>query len=281
MKVFSKTAALRAELANYRFQKKSIVLVPTMGNLHKGHLQLIELAKSKGDIVVASIFVNKMQFGLSEKWELYPRTLAADIAKLEAVACNYLFAPEHSEMYPNGVSEQTKVFEPTMSGILCGASRKGHFQGVTTVINKLLNILQPTAMVLGLKDFQQLQIVKKMLEDICSQVQILAAPIAREDDGLAYSSRNVFLTNVERLKAAVLYEMLVVAKRKILDNKANFRQIEQHCIAIIHQQGFKIDYFCICKQHNLQQATSLDSDLVVVAAMYAKKTRLIDNIKIN
>ena len=279
--LYNEIASLRGDVVQQKAKGSRIAIVPTMGNLHQGHLHLIELAKQKADIVIATIFVNQLQFGLTEDWELYPRTLERDVAALQKTACDWLFVPEHTAMYPNGLSQQTLIVEPSMSKLLCGISRPGHFDGVTTVLTKLINIIEPHQMILGSKDYQQLQISRKMLSDVCSPVEIIPAPIAREIDGLAYSSRNTFLSVSERPKAAVLYQNLCLARDKILAGRLDFRAIEQEAQRQIAAQGFRIDYFSICRTDNLQRATSRDTDCVVLGAMYADKTRLIDNIVID
>ena len=182
-------------LAAERQQGRRIGLVPTMGNLHQGHLALVETAKRRCDIVVTSIFVNPLQFGLNEDWDQYPRTFDADSQKLRGVACDYLFFPDDREMYPNGMSEQARVIVPGMTDLLCGASRPGHFEGVTTVVSKLFNIVQPDEAVFGLKDFQQIAVIRRMVEDLCMPVTIVPGDIVREKDGLAMSSRNHFITS--------------------------------------------------------------------------------------
>jgi len=180
---------LRETIREHRAAGKRIGFVPTMGNLHDGHLSLVRKAKEVCDIVVASIFVNPLQFGANEDLDRYPRTLEADIEKLESAACDLLFFPSVDEVYPNGMEEQAKVIVPVMTNVLCGASRPGHFDGVTTVVCKLFNMVQADVAIFGLKDFQQLAVIRRMVEDLCIPIEIIGAEIAREPDGLAMSSR--------------------------------------------------------------------------------------------
>ncbi|KKL17368.1 hypothetical protein LCGC14_2486270, partial [marine sediment metagenome] len=190
MQIFHTIQGLRDSLMTARQQGKRIGFVPTLGNLHEAHTELIKRAQQTNDVVVCSIFVNRLQFGLNEDWDKYPRTFEADCAKLREVGCDYLFHPDDSEMYPNGLDTQTRVICSTMTDMLCGASRPGHFEGVTTVVSKLFNIVQPDESVFGIKDYQQLAVIRRMSEDLCIPVDIIAAPIHREPDGLAMSSRN-------------------------------------------------------------------------------------------
>lgn len=275
---FTKIADIRSAIADCKQHKQTIVIVPTMGNLHNGHLQLIDTAKQHGDVVIATIFVNSMQFGLNEDWEQYPRTAGEDIAKLQTKDCDWVFLPTHAEMYPNGIKSQTLITEPTMSKILCGASRPVHFDGVTTVLTKLINITTPDYLVLGSKDYQQLQITRKMLQDVCSSVKVIASPIAREADGLAYSSRNMFLSSYERTHANILNRALLTTKDKVSRGRRDLRNIENEAIDQITDTGFRVDYFQICRPDSLQVATSINTKLIALGAMYADHTRLIDNM---
>ena len=187
MQVIHHIHSLRESLAAERAAGKRIGFVPTMGNLHQGHLELVKLAQANCDVVVVSIFVNRLQFGLNEDWDQYPRTFASDTQKLTDIGCDVLFFPEEQEIYPNGMEGQTRVIVPTMTGRLCGASRPGHFEGVTTVVSKLFNLVQPDEAVFGLKDYQQIAIIRRMAADLCMPVKIVAGDIFREPDGLAMS----------------------------------------------------------------------------------------------
>ena len=210
MRIFHTVSGLRDALTVHRREGLRIGFVPTMGNLHQGHLALVKQARESCDIVVCSIFVNALQFGLNEDWDKYPRTYQMDCDKLTEAGCDYLFHPDDTEMYPNGLDTQSRVICPTMTDVLCGASRPGHFEGVTTVVSKLFNIVQPDEAIFGIKDYQQLAVIRRMVEDLCMPVQITAAPIYREADGLAMSSRNSYITEEERPKVVVLKDSLGV-----------------------------------------------------------------------
>jgi len=244
-------------------------------------MQLIRLAKTLVDVVVASIFVNPLQFGLNEDWEQYPRTLERDSAMLTAEGCDVLFCPTETDMYPNGMETQTKVEVPTMTNILCGASRPGHFLGVTTVVAKLFNMVQPDTAIFGIKDYQQLSVIRRMVEDLCIPVQIVAAPIARADDGLALSSRNSYLTADERPRATALYQTLCQARDAVQAGKRDYAAIEAAAQQQLAQAGMRPDYFSIRQAKTLEPATATDSDLVLLGAVYLGKTRLIDNVTVS
>ncbi len=281
MHVFHHRQSVRECITDFRREGKHIGFVPTMGNLHEGHLELVRLAKSRGDVVVVSIFVNRLQFGLNEDWDRYPRTLESDITKLKSVGCDLLLCPDELEIYPNGMDEQTRVVVPTMTNLLCGASRPGHFEGVTTVVSKLFNIVQPDFAVFGLKDFQQLAVIRRMVEDLCLPVDIVAAEISREGDGLARSSRNGYITEIERSKANQLYRSLQWAKEQVLGGSIEFDQLEQEALAQIEGAGFKPDYFKICNSKTLFSAADDDNQITILGAMYTEKARLIDNVSLS
>jgi len=278
MQVFHHITSLRESLKQDRLAGKRIGFVPTMGNLHAAHLELVKTAQQTCDIVVCSIFVNGLQFGLNEDWDKYPRTFQVDSQKLRDVGCDYLFHPDDREMYPNGLDTQTRVICPTMTDVLCGASRPGHFEGVTTVVSKLFNIVQPDEAVFGLKDYQQLAVIRRMVEDLCMPVEITAAPIHREDDGLAMSSRNGFITPAERPKVSVLNQCLNWVREQVEAGRVDFDQLQQEACATIEAQGFRIDYFSISDSKTLQPAAVDDMQLTVLGAMFTEGARLIDNL---
>lgn len=280
MQVFHHTQSLREALAAERKAGKRIGFVPTMGNLHSAHIELVKIAQRNCDVVLTSIFVNPLQFGLNEDWDKYPRTLAADSAKLEAVGCNYLFCPDEKEIYPNGMAEQTRVIVPTMTDVLCGASRPGHFEGVTTVVTKLFNIVQPDEAVFGIKDFQQLAVIRRMVEDLCIPIQITAGEIFREEDGLAMSSRNGFITADERPKVAVLNRSLNAIKQAIADGRRDFSVLVDEARAQIEATGFRVDYISICNSRTLEMAAHDDREITILGAMYTQGARLIDNVSV-
>jgi len=280
MQVFHHIDSLRKALAEERKAGKRIGFVPTMGNLHDAHIALVKIAQQKADVVVTSIFVNPLQFGLNEDWDKYPRTLAADSAKLEAAQCDYLFCPSDREIYPNGMSEQTRVIVPTMTDVLCGASRPGHFEGVTTVVTKLFNIVQPDLAVFGVKDFQQLAVIRRMVEDLCIPIDIVAGDIVREPDGLAMSSRNGFITGDERPKVAILNQTLNKIKDKIATGERDFGKMIAAGRDDIERAGFRIDYLSICNSRTLDMAAHDDREITILGAMYTSGARLIDNVSV-
>jgi len=278
MQVFHHITSLRESLKQERLAGKRIGFVPTMGNLHAAHLELVKIAQQTCDIVVCSIFVNGLQFGLNEDWDKYPRTFQVDSQKLRDVGCDYLFHPDDREMYPNGLDTQTRVICPTMTDVLCGASRPGHFEGVTTVVSKLFNIVQPDEAVFGLKDYQQLAVIRRMVEDLCMPVEITAAPIHRESDGLAMSSRNGFITPAERPKVSVLNQCLNWVREQVEAGRVDFDQLQLEACATIEAQGFRIDYFSVSDSKTLQPAAVDDMQLTVLGAMFTEGARLIDNL---
>lgn len=281
MQVFHTVNGLREILRKHRNRGQKIGFVPTMGNLHDGHLALIKQAKQTNDIVVCSIFVNALQFGLNEDWDKYPRTYDSDCEKLDQEGCDYLFYPEDGEMYPNGLDTQSRVICPTMTDVLCGASRPGHFEGVTTVVSKLFNIVQPDEAIFGIKDYQQLAVIKRMTEDLCLPVKIISAPIHRESDGLAMSSRNSYINEDERPKVKVLKQVLELIAQQIKAGNLEFTQLEMEAKKHIESEGFKADYVTISNSKTLESAAVDDREITILGAMYTDSARLIDNISIN
>ena len=281
MQTIHSIAELRAALKQERAQGKRIGFVPTMGNLHEGHLQLIDQAKECSDIVVSSIFVNPLQFGAGEDLDSYPRTLVADQQKLSSRGCNYLFAPTDAEVYPHGREAQTQVEVPVISEMYCGITRPGHFRGVATVVCKLFGMVQPDVAIFGEKDFQQLMVIRRMTEDLSLPVEIQGAPIARNEKGLALSSRNGYLTPEELEVAPTLQQTLQTAKAALVSGSKAFADIEEKAQATLEAAGFKRDYYQICRRADLQPATDTDHEIVILAAAYIGAARLIDNIQIN
>lgn len=281
MRVFHTVSGLREALRADRLKGFRIGFVPTMGNLHDGHLALIKQARSSCDIVVCSIFVNALQFGLNEDWDKYPRTYQQDCDKLREAGCDYLFHPDDNEMYPNGLDTQSRVICPTMTDVLCGASRPGHFEGVTTVVTKLFNIVQPDEAVFGIKDYQQLAVIRRMAEDLCMPVEITAAPIHREADGLAMSSRNAYITEEERPAVVVLRESLEWIARQIEGGARNFPELEATAVERIAEVGFKADYITVSNSKTLNPAAEDDLEITILGAMFTSGARLIDNCSIS
>lgn len=281
MKTLHTIAELRSALNQERAQGKRIGFVPTMGNLHEGHLQLIDQARASSDIIVSSIFVNPLQFGAGEDLDNYPRTLAEDQGKLTSRGCHYLFAPNDAEVYPNGREAQTQVEVPVISDLYCGASRPGHFRGVATVVAKLFGMVQPDVAVFGEKDFQQLMVIRRMTADLCLPVEIQGAPIARNEQGLALSSRNGYLSSQELETATVLSATLRDCAAAIQSGEQAFSQLEEAAQQKLEQAGFERDYYVVCRRSDLQPAGAEDKELVILAAARLGPARLIDNIQID
>lgn len=258
-------------------QGQGFALIPTMGNLHAGHLSLVQMAQPLADKTVVSIFVNPTQFGPNEDFEKYPRTFEEDCQQLENLGVNYVFAPKVSEIYPADLSTQTFVKVPGISDILCGASRPGHFQGVATIVSKLFHIIQPKLAIFGQKDFQQLQIIRRMVADLSMSVQIHSAPIVREANGLAMSSRNRYLSAEDREKAALIFQSLKSMVEQARENR-QYDSLTQSTTEQLNSAGFRTDYIAIRRQEDLQLPSQDDKKLVALAAVYLGNTRLIDNI---
>jgi pantoate--beta-alanine ligase len=281
MRVFHTVSGLREVLNASRLKGLRIGFVPTMGNLHDGHLALVKQARSSCDIVVCSIFVNALQFGLNEDWDKYPRTYQEDCDKLRDSGCDYLFHPDDTEMYPNGLDTQSRVICPSMTDVLCGASRPGHFEGVTTVVSKLFNIVQPDEAIFGIKDYQQLAVIRRMAEDLCMPVQITAAPIHREADGLAMSSRNSYITEEERPNVVVLKQSLEWVAEQIKSGARNFTELEATATQRIAEAGFKTDYITVSNSKTLYPAAEDDLEITILGAIFTSAARLIDNLSIS
>ncbi len=278
MQTFSDKKQLQTHLLELKRQGNSIGFVPTMGNLHAGHLSLIETARQHCDIVVASIFVNPLQFGPNEDFDAYPRTLERDTEQLIEKGCDCLFLPTTDEVYPRGQSMHTKVEAiDALTNKLCGASRPGHFLGVTTVVNILFNIVQPNVAVFGKKDYQQLMIIKRMVDDLMLPISIIGGDIVREENGLAMSSRNGYLSQTEKDKASHLRGTIIATQKQIEAGDRNFASLKNHAIKLLQQDGFKVDYFEIVRQTDLEPASANDTDLLIAAAAWLGQPRLIDN----
>lgn len=268
------------ELRDWRREAGSVAFVPTMGNLHEGHLALVREAAKRADQVVVSIFVNRLQFGQGEDFDRYPRTLEQDAAKLAGEGVAVLFAPSEQELYPN-VAQQYNVEPPNLQNELCGAFRPGHFRGVATVVAKLFNIVEPDYACFGKKDYQQLAILQGMAADLNFRVEIVPVDIGRAADGLALSSRNQYLSEAERKQAPQLYRELQAIARAVENGNRNYAALEQQAAANLKQVGWQVDYVEIRHAGNLQVAHVGDSELVVLAAARLGNTRLIDNVEIH
>ena len=268
------------ELRDWRREAGSVAFVPTMGNLHEGHLALVREATKRADKVVVSIFVNRLQFGQGEDFDRYPRTLEQDAAKLAGEGVAVLFAPSEQELYPN-VAQQYNVEPPNLQNELCGTFRPGHFRGVATVVAKLFNIVEPDYACFGKKDYQQLAILQGMAADLNFRVEIVPVDIGRAADGLALSSRNQYLSEAERKQAPQLYRELQAIARAVENGNRDYAALEQQAAANLKQAGWQVDYVEIRHAGNLQVAHVGDSELVVLAAARLGNTRLIDNVEIH
>ena len=281
MRTYSSNAQLQSALCGFRRNGQTIAFVPTMGNLHEGHLSLVRKARHLCDVVVVSIFVNPLQFGPSEDLDAYPRTLAADKEKLFAEGVQVLYAPDVEEIYPEGMQAQTIVHVPELGETLCGQSRPGHFDGVTTVVSKLFNVVQPDVAVFGEKDFQQLSIVRKMVNDLCLPIEIIGVATTRDEDGLAKSSRNGYLTFEQRRIAPVLHQTLNSYREAIACGFDNFLQLESHARMQLLSAGFDTDYFAIRDARTLRAVTKDTEEIAILAAARLGPTRLIDNMRLS
>ena len=280
MRTYSNNAQLQSALDSFRSKGQSIAFVPTMGNLHEGHLNLVRKAASLCDVVVVSIFVNPLQFGPNEDLDAYPRTLAADKEKLFSEGVQVLYTPEVSDIYPQGMAQQTQVSVPDLSDTLCGSSRPGHFDGVTTVVAKLFNIVRPDTAVFGEKDFQQLSIVRKMVRDLCMPVKIVGVATTRDEDGLAKSSRNGYLSPEQRHIAPIIHQTLNSCREAIACGFDNFLQLESHARMQLLQAGLEPDYFAIRDASTLRAVTPETEEIAILAAARLGPTRLIDNVRL-
>jgi len=272
MQIISTVAELRQRLRG----EPSISFVPTMGNLHEGHLDLARIARQHGKCVVVSIFVNPLQFGANEDFGKYPRTMQADCDKLEGLA-DVVFAPTERELYPQ---PQQVTVEPPLANELCGAFRPGHFCGVATVVLKLLNIVQPQAAIFGKKDYQQLYVIRQVAAQLNLPVEIIGGETVRAPDGLALSSRNQYLNAAERTEAAFLYQTLTSVRKAVLDGEVDYAKLERQTAEVLTTRGWQVDYVAVRAQATLLQPQSGERDLVILAAARLGQTRLIDNLEV-
>ena len=266
---------LRDELIETRKLKKKISLVPTMGNIHEGHLSLIKNAQKQSDYVVVSIFVNPTQFVAGEDFNEYPRTLDSDIELISKLNVNLVFIPEAIELYPMNNKISTEVSIPELESIYCGKHRPGHFRGVAIIVSKLFNIVQPDIAIFGEKDYQQLLIIRSLVKNLFLPIEIISLPTVREASGLAMSSRNNYLTEPERQKAPMLYECIKTTVNLIINGAKDYEKLEREAKLFLEKAGFKIEYYNICDGETLGPVQG--KTLVVLAAVWLGKTRLIDN----
>lgn len=276
MQIISTIAQLRA----WRKQAGTVAFVPTMGNLHAGHMALVHEAKKHADKVVVSIFVNPIQFGQGEDFEQYPRTLEQDAEKLQQAGADVIFAPSVQEMYPHG-AQQYFVEPPPLQNELCGRTRPGHFRGVATVVTKLFNIVQPNVACFGKKDYQQLAVLTAMVQDLNMDIRIIPVATERASSGLALSSRNGYLSAEELHQAAQLYQQLQAIAADIIQGRRDFDVLEQTATAALNQLGWRVDYIEIRQANTLQKAQCTDQEIVILVAAVLGRTRLIDNLEVN
>lgn len=272
---------LRQYIQHWKTHGQSIAFIPTMGNLHQGHISLIEKGQSLCDHTICSIFVNPMQFGPNEDFNHYPRTLERDIDQLEAIGCDLVYLPAASELYPDGLEKITQIQVTDLTGVFEGAHRPGHFTGVATIVLKLLNIVRPDVSIFGKKDFQQYRVISKMVEDLNLEVDIIGAETTREPSGLATSSRNQYLSDDQKELASLIYRTLRESAASITAGENTFDKLEQRAIERLNQAGFETDYFCVCNVETLEPASPEDRSLVILVTARLGETRLLDNIEID
>jgi len=276
MEIVTSVVEMQQRVLAARADGQRIAFVPTMGYLHQGHLSLLEEGRKRGDLLVLSIFVNPTQFGQGEDFEDYPRDLQRDSELAAETGVDVIFAPTAGDMYPKGYASYVDVEGITET--LCGASRPGHFRGVTTVVCKLFNIVQPHVALFGNKDFQQLAVIRRMTLDLNLPIEIVGLPIFRESDGLAMSSRNVYLSPEQRRQALVLSQALQAGRRLVAAGERDVEQISAELTRMIDAEPeTRIDYIQICHQHSLENQERVDVDSVLLLAVHVGKTRLIDN----
>ncbi len=282
MQTAATIADLHRTISQWRQVDERIALVPTMGNLHAGHLQLVEVAKQYASRVVASIFVNPMQFsdGSGGDFARYPRTFGLDREKLEACGVDLLFFPTQEEMYPAGLKNVARVEVPGISDILCGKFRPGHFVGVATVVAKFFNMVQPDVAIFGEKDFQQLLVIRRFTAELCFPIEIIGIPTVREANGLAMSSRNQYLSDEERVRASLLLQVLDAAKNQLMSADGDIAHVESTAVECLRVGGFRPEYFSVRRAGDLQLASSVDKDLVILVAAWLGEARLIDNVQL-
>jgi pantoate--beta-alanine ligase len=271
---------LRREIRRWRQEGKRVALVPTMGNLHEGHLTLVEEAKARADIVVVSIFVNPMQFDRPDDLARYPRTLQEDCEKLTRLGVDLVFAPSEKEIYPKGLEQQTYVDVPSLSTMLEGASRPGHFRGVSTIVSKLFNLIQPDIACFGEKDFQQLALIRKMVADLSFDIDIVGVPIVRGQDGLALSSRNGYLTPDERRLAPRLYNIMSHLATQLENGERNIDELLEQTAGRLREAGLQPDELFVRDADTLLDVNVDTQTAVILVSAWLGKARLIDNMRV-
>ena len=281
MKTVFSVEDLRAEIAIWRRDGRTVAFVPTMGNLHEGHISLLKTACTRADRTVVSIFVNPIQFGRGEDYARYPSTLESDQQKLSAAGLDLLFAPNLDQLYPGGIEEDTRVTVPGLSTILCGQYRPGHFSGVATVVTKLFTNVQPDVALFGEKDYQQVLVIKRMVHDLLMPTEVVGLPIVREADGLAMSSRNGYLNAEERGRAPLIFKLLQQAAERLRVQGSSLIAIETAAMAELAAAGFRPEYFSIRRAADLEAPKAGDTSLQILAAAWLGAARLIDNVRVD
>ncbi|MCU7960783.1 MAG: pantoate--beta-alanine ligase [gamma proteobacterium symbiont of Bathyaustriella thionipta] len=273
---------VRQQVSDWKRSGERVAFVPTMGNLHEGHLQLVRAARKSAGRVLVSIFVNPLQFDNADDLSAYPRTLKQDADALAALHVDLLYTPSAQSIYPQGLEQHTRVTVPRLGDILCGAHREGHFAGVSTIVCKLFNQVQPHTAVFGEKDFQQLALIRKMVTDLAMPIKIIGVPTMREADGLAMSSRNLYLSDSERQQATKLYQVLQKVRSALLNDDQDYDGLQKTAIASLQNAAIYPEYVEILRQSDLHKARpQQDSKLVIVVAAKVGKARLIDNLQVN
>jgi len=280
METVTTISAVRERVRAWRAASERVVFVPTMGNLHAGHVSLIEAARRHGERFVASIFVNPMQFGPNEDFAHYPRTPREDERMLGTAGCDLMFMPDVAEIYPHGSERAARVEVPGLSRILEGEFRPGHMEGVSTVVAKLFHIVEPDVAVFGEKDYQQLTVIRRMVVELCMGVEIVGAPTLRDTDGLALSSRNQYLTPAERKVAPVIFATLEAAAARLRAGDAQFASVERSGFQALENAGLRPDYFSVRRADDLTAPSPETRELVVLAAARLGRARLIDNVQV-
>lgn len=280
MQTIQTIAQLRSAVDQWRARRERVAFVPTMGNLHDGHLQLVKRACQAADRVVVSVFINPLQFGPRDDFKSYPRTLRQDSLKLAEGGAHLLFVPGVEEIYPHGIEATVRVQVPGIADILCGASRPGHFTGVATVVVKLFNAVRPHVAVFGEKDYQQLLVVRRMVADLCMPIEVIGEPTVREDDGLAMSSRNNYLSSAERALAPALFRTLQWMSAEMAAGVRDYDSLAEQGSAMMGESGFNPDYVAIRRAVDLGVPQVTDSRLIILAAAFLGTTRLIDNLPV-
>jgi len=280
MQILTTLAELRVQVGAWRRVGKRVALVPTMGNLHEGHINLVKRARSRAEHVVVSVFVNPLQFGKNEDFDRYPRTPEADADRLRGIGADVLFLPTVAEVYPQGLAAQTRIEVPGVSDILCGAFRPGHFSGVATVVNMLFNMVQPDMALFGEKDYQQLHVIRCMVRDLHQPVEVIGVPTVRDADGLALSSRNQYLSHEACQQAPTIYRTLQATAAQLRAGECDFDVLKAQGAQTLRAAGFRPDYYEIMRP-DLKPPQPGYHDLVILVAAWLGQTRLLDNLRVS